>query len=212
MQSPKMRLLPALTALAMIGGCVGYTSYDPTEGQALDDNPLNTRAVRAVVTESLRFTIDRMPPSLTEDEARLNALAPTSDRPVAVSLPRGMTKSVHDEILTSLGERVEPIVDGNEGLPIYRVGKLRIRGGSAIVDIHRPLDKTDNRFQAPYQCITVNLVSDLEGWRIEDYQAWLPGTVPLPALNALRMPQPETDPDADPDAEPTEVAAEAEGD
>ncbi len=204
--SRPVAVVASLTMLAGgVGGvgCVGYTSYDPAEGDQLTDSTLNAPAVRAVLTRGLRFTIERMPPELSEDDARLNVLAPTSERPIAVSLPRGMTKAAHDDIVAALGENVSPIVDGNEGLPIYRVGEFRIRGNSATVDIHRPLDETENRFHAPYQCVTLTLRSDLEGWRVEDYEAWLPGTVPLPALNALRTPA-----EAEP---PTEMAAEDEG-
>ncbi len=206
MPRSNMRRLAALALLPMFAGCVGYTSYDPAEGDRLGDSTLNAPAVRAVLSRSLAFAIERMPPELSEEEARLSVLAPTSDRTVAVSLPRGLTKATHDEILASLGEGVSPVVDGTEQLPIYRVGVMRIRGGTADVDVHRPLDENDNRFHAPYQCITITLRSDLEGWRVEDFEAWMPGTVPLPALNALRIPQeaPVEDP------EPTEMAVEAE--
>lgn len=210
LRSRSIRPLAALAMLPLFAigvGCVGYTSYNPTEGDQLGDSSLNAPAVRAVLTRSLRFTIERMPPELSEDEARLNVLAPTSEREVAVSLPRGLTKAAHDQILASLGDAVSPIVDGNEGLPIYRVGELRIRGNSATVDVHRPLDETNNRFQTPYQCITLSLRSDLEGWRVEGYEAWMPGTVQLPALNALRTPA-ETETPEEPE---TELAAEEGG-
>ena len=125
MPRSKMRPFAALAMLPMLAGCMGYTSYDPGEGDRLGDSTLNAPAVRAVLSRSLQFTIERMPPELTRDQARLNVLAPASEREVAVSLPRGLSKATHDEILASLGESVSPVVDGTEEMPIYRVGAVR---------------------------------------------------------------------------------------
>jgi len=190
-----------LCAVPLMSGCVGYSTYSPDQGDRIDSSVLNEPAVQAVISKSLEYVITRFPPTLSEQEARLGEIDAMRRGPVAVSLPRGMTREQHDSIIASLGGGVEAVTPGSTAIPTYRVGQIRVRGSHASVDIHRPLLDHSNALDLPYQCITVRMRSGFDGWRVQEYQAWLAGAVPLPALNALRSPPP-----ADPDTEQARVS------
>ena len=184
------RMLLVLVLAPILGACVGYTTYEPGEGDRVEGEYLNAPAIELVLSESLRFVIQRMPPTLGEEEARLGMLGAGVDEPVPVSLPRGLSEAQHDAIFRRLEGIARPATSEDDPNSIYRVGDIRLRGGLAWVDIHRPVSIPVGEMRTPYQCVTVELRNKILSWKPEDYQVWLPDAVPLPAVNAL-APLPE---------------------
>lgn len=184
-------LISLIGAGAPLPGCVGYTTYEPAEGDRVEGEYLNRPAMRAVLSQGLRFALERLPPSLGEQEARLGELGAGPSSPVPVSLPRGLTQSQHDAIMSSIADLARPLGPEDSLNDVYRVGDVRVRGSIAWVDIHRPVDVPDDRARTPYQCVTVELRNRIVGWRVEDYQVWRPDAVPLPSVNVLTPVQSE---------------------
>ncbi len=186
------RMLLLLVLGPFLGACVGYTTYEPTAGDRVENQYLSAPAIELVLSESLRFVIQRMPPTLGEEEARLGMLAVGAAEPVPVSLPRGLSEAQHDAIFRRLDGIARPATSDDDTNAVYRVGDIRLRGGLAWVDIHRPIEVPPGETRTPYQCVTVELRNKILSWRPENYQVWRPDTVPLPTVNAL-TPLPESE-------------------
>jgi len=194
-----------LLTLGVLAGCVGYTTYDPAVGP-IDLQSPNQPALEEIMVAGLGWTIEHFPPGTPPDLGTIGQTAlDRGDRAVAISLPSGLSQAQYDRIVTRADANAAAW-DASPGLPIYRVGRIWIRGSKATIDIHRPL--TDGATTAEqYQTITIEMRSGYGGWHYDRFRAWEPGVGALPPLTAIKDPPDQDDSDqADPGGAETDPA------
>lgn len=161
----RARTLGIITSSALIltglGACTGYSSYPHASG-SLTRSSTNTRAAKAVMRESLRWTTSR-----------------TTGVPerFAVNLPSGVEAETYASIASGVGG--EALSSSNADLPRYSITRVWVRSGEAKVDVVRPvlaLGK-DASGRYPTQGITIELEGGLEPWRVVRYRPWAIGTL-----------------------------------
>lgn len=197
----RLGVCAVLTVLGLgvcpMAGCVGYSTYDPSLGP-IDLQTPNQPALEEIMVAGLGWTIQHFPPGTPPDLGTIGQTAlDRGDRAVAISLPSGLSQQQYDSIV-SRADANATSWNESPGLPIYRVGRIWIRGSRASIDIHRPL--TDGASTPDqYQTITVEMKSGYGGWQYERFRAWEPGVGALPPLTAVADDQPDqTSPDQPP--------------
>ncbi len=189
-------------ALASLGGCLGYNNIEPIEGASGFVDP-NSPPVPTAMSTALRWVVDRYPPN---DEGFTGQ---TTLAPFAVSFPLRTRPGVGEMVLRQATlPHAQMLTVENESLPVYRIGRVWVRGDMATVDVFRPIPtlQKGSDDQPFYQCITVNLRSGLSPWRIVSHKVWSVGTVDLPLVNYMTSKGSSVVPEAAA-AEPAETPA-----
>jgi len=170
-------LLACLLSCALGAGCVGYANYPPIEGSVARTDP-NTAPMSELMVESIKWTVQRYP--VKGD--------------YAINFPDGLLRKRTLQLMERIDDpRAHPLTEETAHLPIYHVSRLRIRGGTADVDIHRPVgDLRDPEGGQVHQAITLRLRGGMRAWRVESSRAWTIGAVQPPALSF--MPEFDTGP------------------
>lgn len=177
----------ALAAGAMLlSGCVGYNVYPPMEGERGFTN-VNSDPFPPLMTESLRWVVLRYPPN---EHAEWNqpAAGNVGVTPFAINLPRGVNRQINERIVTNVGLGAQPMIPGNESLPIYHVARVWVKGDEAKVDIVRPVPNVafDAQGNPVTQGMTLNLRGGMQYWRVTSHRLWSYGSMQAPALNYMQ--------------------------
>ena len=181
----------ACAAGAMIAGCVGYNIYpagpDERGFTNVDNDPFPK-----LIEESMRWVVTRYPPDASTE---FTAAAPSGPGKVAftVNLPMGMSGEIGRRIIKDIGFNAQPLIEGNQKLPIYHISRIWVSGDDAKVDIIRPvLGVNGPSGQSATQAITVRLRGGVESWHVTSHRVWSFNALPVPALYFL--PTVRTDP------------------
>ncbi|TVQ34222.1 MAG: hypothetical protein EA376_00455 [Phycisphaeraceae bacterium] len=158
-------------------GCVGYANYPPIEGAVARTDP-NSAPMSDLMIESIKWTVQRFP---VKGE-------------YAINFPDGMLRKRTLQLMERIDDpRAHALTEETAHLPIYHVSRLRIRGNTADVDIHRPVgDLRGPSDQHVHQAITLRLRGGMRAWRVESSRAWTIGAIEPPALSF--MPEYDTGP------------------
>jgi len=154
-----------------LGGCIGYTTYPPANGQLASDD-INGPPADELMIEALRWTIERHPPE--------------GGGAAVINLPEG----VHDRAYRIIEYRlddatatpVRAMAPGLEGSPTYHVVRLWVRADRAEVDVLRPVSELGPSPSGDpiIQAVTIHLRGGLREWRVERTRPWVIGTDALP--------------------------------
>lgn len=177
-------LLLALPLLA-IGGCMGYTTYPPAEGQ-LASSDINGPPADEIMIEALRRTIERHPP--------------VGSGVAVINLPEG----VHDRAYGVIGYRVDDVTDvpvrvmqpALESHPTYHITRLWVRGDRAEVDVLRPVEELgpSPTGEVIVQAVTVYLRGGFREWHVVRTRPWVIGTDALPEPHYYGVGEPVSEP------------------
>lgn len=169
-----------------LGGCVGYNVYPPMEGEKGFTN-VNSDPFPPVITEALKWTILRYPPNARAEWSQ-PAAGNVGVTAYAVNLPLGMNRAIALRIVKNVGTGAEPMLPGNEKLPIYHVARIQINGDDAKVDLVRPVVNVAYTGQGKEvtQGLTLRLRGGLAAWHVTSHREWAFNTLQPPALNYLQ--------------------------
>ncbi len=193
MKSGMNGMMRACVGLASVGvvslvmsGCVGYNVYPPMEGEKGFTN-VNSDPFPPLITESLRWTILRYPPN-AQAEWSQPAAGNVGVTAYAVNLPLGMNRAIAERIVKSVGEGAQPMLPGNEKLPMYHVARVQVNGDDAKVDLVRPVVNVayTGRGKEVTQGLTLRLRGGLAPWHVTSHREWAFNTLQPPALNYLQ--------------------------
>ena len=166
--------LIALSILAALVGCVGYTTYPPPEsGKGADAafNSPNVPPAPDVIYSALAYTIGRYPVA----GAYAINLPPELDAKRA--------RYIHD-LLNDDDARLLTADAVAQGLPIYHVARVWIRGPYAEVDVLRPVMDVPGPGGAEVtQQVTLTLKPRLARWRVTGARSAPIGLSTPPALS-----------------------------
>jgi len=182
MLGPKMRLqrsifaLGACAAACVLGACVGYGTY-PKAGGQITPSGVNSAAAEEAIAVAARWVIDRRT-DLVEGEI---------PEPVVVSLPAGTKPWRVRDVIEEIGPPAVAATDPNlrRDLPVYRVGRVALRGSTGEVDVYRPVfQPPDGRegSEPVYQLVTLQVEGGVRGWRVERARPWTAGAFTPPAI------------------------------
>lgn len=171
-------------AATLPAGCVGFNVYPAAPGERGFTN-VNSDPFPPIITAAVQWAVTRYPPdAVTEFSAA--APAGPGQTPFAINLPTGMNEQIGRRIVTRIGFNAQPLVPGNERLPIYHVARIAVSGDDAKVDIVRPvlgIPATGGR--AATQGLTLRLRGGLKPWTVTSHRVWSFNAMPAPALNYL---------------------------
>ncbi len=173
--------LLALGTLGALPACVGYNNIEPIEGASGFTDP-NSPPVPTAMSTALRWVVDRYPPT---DEGFTGT---TTEAPLAVSFPLRTRPEIAGLVLSqSEIPNAQALTQATESWPVYRIGRVWVRGDMATVDVFRPVPRLakDVDGKPYYQCVTVNLRSGLSPWRIVSHRVWSVGSVDVPLANYM---------------------------
>lgn len=193
MKSGMNGMMRACVGLASVGvvslvmsGCVGYNVYPPMEGEKGFTN-VNSDPFPPVITEALKWTILRYPPN-AHAEWNQPATGNVGVTAYAVNLPVGMNRAIAERIVKNVGQGAEPMLPGNEKLPIYHVSRIQVNGDDAKVDLVRPV--VDMAYTGQGKPVTQGLTLRLRGglaqWHVTSHREWAFNALQPPALNYLQ--------------------------
>jgi hypothetical protein len=189
----------AIAVAGVLPGCVGYNVYPPMEGERGFTN-VNSDPFPPVITEALKWTVVRYPPN-AHAEWNQPAAGNVGVTPFAVNLPVGMNRDLAERIVKNIGQGAEPMLPGNEKLPIYHVVRIAVNGDDAKVDLVRPVVDVAYTGQGKEvtQGLTLRLRGGLAAWHVTSHREWAFNTLQPPALNYLQgesVPKPAAGGDA----------------
>lgn len=174
--------LAIVSAGLCLSGCVGYDSYPPVAGDTARNNP-NSPPLDEIMIAGMQWLITRYPPVGHEGN-------------VAINLPRGVRPEHYVRIVQTIGGRAVPLCESNANLPVYHVKSIRVRAGTAQIDVLRPaLEAGPTPAGTPVsQGFTLDLRGGWEEWRVTRWREWSVGTIEAPPLNPVPEPLPEWKP------------------
>ena len=148
----------ALAVLAALAGCAAYVNVPDQGGDIAMHNP-NLPTVGEVEAESLRAVLMTRP----------------INRQFQVVLPPGTRPAQYVAVTSQLGEQATwSFKAPPEEMPTVWVRQVRIRGGSAEVDVVVPDDPS--RPTGPFKLMTARLKwSAFGGWRTHRVRSWRTG-------------------------------------
>lgn len=153
-------LVMALAAGLLVGGCALYMNYPPLEGDTSINNP-NYRPMPEVVQIGLNEVTRRYP----------------VEGGYVVNLPKGTTLKTAQWVQAGLGEGARLVGSGGEGMPVFHVTRVWIRGGEARVEVLAP------EVQGEARGVVVEMTSSgISGWRTERVRTLARGAVVEPPL------------------------------
>lgn len=199
--------LAAGAMAAVLGGCLGWTEYragDPTLGEYLVQQP----TLDGLMADALGWTIERFPPGTPAVAAAVGEVSLVeSDAEVAVSVPSTISRARYDAIALRASPSAFPLSPLSRHLPLYRVGTIKVRASGAQIDIHRPLPGPADAPRS-YQALTLHMRTSFGGWKVERFDAWSPGVIPLPPAEMMTLAETEPQSEA---PQPEEPGAEQPG-
>lgn len=158
-----IRLVLAATLAAGVGGlggCALYMNYPPLEGDTSINNP-NVTPMPEVVGLGLQETIRRYPVS----------------GEYVVNLPRGTTRATAEWVRQGLGDSARLVEPETQGLPVYHITRVWIRGGEARVEVLAPDVEGEQRG------VVVELhTTGIGEWRVERFRVLASGAVAEPEM------------------------------
>jgi len=173
----------ALLAAVPLAGCVGHNVYPPEAGERGFTN-VNSDPFPPIITESLKWVALRYPPN---EHAEWNqpAAGNVGVTAFAVNLPRGLNSDISERIIKNVGLGAQPLIQGNERLPIYHVSRIWVQGDEAKVDIVRPVPNVafDGAGVPVTQGLTLRLRGGLKAWTVTSHRLWSFNSLQPPALN-----------------------------
>lgn len=181
-----LRIALAAALTLALTGCAGYTTYPaPQAGSDAAFNSPNVPPAPDVVYTALAYTIDRFP----------------VDGPYAINLPAQLDPKRVAYIFDLLKDPdARTLTQGTENLPTYHVGRIWIRGGSAEVDVFRPVtDIPGPEGGQVTQMVTVKLEPRFTRWRVASARSAAIGVASPPELAFRDQPETATASAAEPD-------------
>ncbi|USO00125.1 MAG: hypothetical protein H6810_05535 [Phycisphaeraceae bacterium] len=162
------RALAVIMGLALLTGCVGYTTYPPADWQLASDS-ISGPPADELMTVSLRYVIDRYPPA--------------GGGTIVVNLPEGVNDRAYGVIASRVGGDVVPMARGLEGLPTYHVTRIWVRGTKAEVDVLRPVGElgASPTGRPIIQAMTVRLEGGVREWHVVRTRPWVIGEEEVPS-------------------------------
>lgn len=195
-----MTVAAAIVGVGTLSGCVGYAVYPPMEGERGFSN-VNSDPFPPVMTEALRWTALRYPPN-EHAEWHQPAKGNVGTSTFAVNLPPGMNREIGERIAKNIGMGAQPMLPGNEQLPVYHISRVWVQGDEAKVDVIRPVSNVafDAQGSPVTQGITIRLRGGMEPWHVTSHRLWSYNALETPALAYLPGSQMEA---AAPQAQPS---------
>lgn len=167
-------------AAGTLVGCTGYGRYEPGSRTAdIDSLPdPNQPNIQRVYTAALQYVISRYRQG-------------GEDQPIAINLPPGTRQSNYFTVASQVGKNVHPLTEeiaNTNGMPIYHVGEIQLRGKNADVDIYRPTTEIapDPKTGKPvYVAVRVKLEGGFQPWRALIGRSYPPGMLESPQYYVL---------------------------
>lgn len=131
-------------AMLLAGGCLNYSNYPP-EGKTTWINARDTASIREPMAKALKFMIE-------EDLADQGGLdLPESGPIVAVNVPGGISPESYRWVAQNAHPRATPLSEQSleDGLPIYHISAVRVRGLEVRVDALRPITGLEQNVEDP---------------------------------------------------------------
>ena len=164
-------------------GCATYANYPPI-GQDLAVNDPNVIPIPVLMRVAITRTL--------QNDSQTGELP---DRWV-LNLPRGTTlergRSLLDNSMSDAGVTGGMLVGdpGYQGLPVYSITRVWLRGDSGTVDVIRPVtldgmeptEADTDGVAYTYQKVTHRLKGGFRPWRVETSRAWPIGLEDQPEL------------------------------
>lgn len=181
--TPRRRVRGLVAAFMLAGsllalpGCptAGLVNYPEIPGDSIS-NSVNNPPVPQVVTAALEYTVRRFPPT------PVRTLGEISTEPFAVNLPAPMSKESVTRIIQDCSPHARALTESSKSLPVYHVSRIIVRGGSATVDIIRPvLTLPDQPTNPLYQGVSVNLRGLRGPWTVTSIRQFPVGSPDVPA-------------------------------
>lgn len=178
-------LIVAAVSAAALSGCVGHNIYPPMEGERGFTN-VNSDPFPPVMTAALQWVTTRYPPN-ADAEWNQPAAGNFGITNFAVNMPRGLNRQIAERIVKNVGNGAQPMIPGNENLPVYHVSRVWVSGDEAKVDIIRPVVSVAFTEQGKpvTQAITIRLRGGLKPWTVSSHRLWSFNALQPPAINYL---------------------------
>ncbi|MFT3687121.1 MAG: hypothetical protein QM783_19730 [Phycisphaerales bacterium] len=176
---PSVVCLTACAAALALGACANST-WPPVEdldgGTPPSASHVNYAPAPQVMGEALSFVTLRYPPVSRAERGQVY------DTPFAFSLPPGADADAYDLVARRVQRGAQPATESNTDLQTYIVSRVIVRGVTAEVDILRPaIDLgTDAQGRAHYQGVTVRLLNNLGGWKVDRHSSFPVGVIVVP--------------------------------
>lgn len=171
----------ALGVLASSGGCLNYSNYPPEPGTTWI-NARDTASIREPMAKALKHVIE-------QDIADQTNLSLPADGPlVAINLPGGIMPESYRWVAANAGGRAVPLSESGstDGLPIYHIGQVRIRGRDVRVDVLRPITGLERGVDRPVYVGVEVWMEGSTGTRQIDRMRWREvGTLDTPELYTI---------------------------
>lgn len=152
-----------------LGGCAGYASWPPVQGNTMATADPNSGIVQDAMVVALNAAIEKYPG--------------IDNKPVAINLPSGVSRGVYESVASRT--RSAAVTPENASTSaVYHVARVWVRGWSAMVDIVLPVTTPSRGAATPeYRGVTIHLKGEGSPMKFNLAQEWQPGTVPTPELN-----------------------------
>ncbi|MFM9997158.1 MAG: hypothetical protein ACKVU4_15320 [Phycisphaerales bacterium] len=155
---------------ALLGGCVGWTTYPPEAGQKSFADP-NDLPNTDVMVEAFNWAVRKYPPAPADPTTG----ATPPPRSFAVNLPPELKPLIHKRTVGRI-TGAAPLTEKTKSLPTYHLASMRLRGDEAQVSILCPVgDMTESPSGEPvYQEVRVNLRGGMRAWTVVGHREWTP--------------------------------------
>jgi len=173
-----LMLLGLVGAMATMAGCpgAGHVNYPPIAGDTISHS-VNNPPVPRVIDGALEYVVRRYPPNST------GPLDPQPPVPFAVNLPPNMNAENVRAIISNSSPYARALTEQTKNLPIYHVARVNVRGGTAYIDILRPVSTLPDQPVNPlYQGLRVEMRGLSTAWRVNHIQLYPVGTPDVPPL------------------------------
>ncbi len=174
-------VMASALGLSVMAGCpgAGQVNYPPIAGDTIS-NSVNNPPVPRVLDAALEYVVLRYPPNSS------GPLDPQPPVPFAVNLPALMNEENVRSIISNTSPFARALTEQTQNLPIYHVARVNVRGGTAYVDILRPVSTLPDKPVNPlYQGVRVELRGLSTAWRVNHIQLYPVGTPDVPRLNLV---------------------------
>lgn len=142
-------------------GCATYANYPAVDGDVAVNDP-NVAPLPSMMTVAMGWLMDRYP----------------AEGAYVVNWPRGMDRARAKSMVELVGPDARVVSPETEGLPVYHVSRVWLRGDRGEVDVMRPVAQGEGG----YQTVTVHLRSELGRWEIANSKVWPMGMASAPEL------------------------------
>lgn len=168
-------------AALALPGCpsIGYVNYPPIPGDTISHS-VNNPPVPQVLTAALGYIVRRYPPIANAK------IGEESDAPFAINLPETMEQTVVQRIVGDCSPYANALTASTKDLPTYHVARIEIRGGTAKIDIVRPVMTLPDKPVSPlYQGINIELRGLSRAWEVTNVRQYPVGSPDMPPLTIV---------------------------